>query len=179
MLKRFLTVALFLVLTVGPPTIAPQSALAVDSDCKRVTLYGRDTVDKYIPVAGWGLTNWTVSMNVGAYDRCNHGWLGVNVGVGNDVAVRKGGNVYITSVRFRISGRDTWYSMSKIPGNYVSAPGSYSQGFTAGSHVDLSRTTRITHVRVYTAVYTRQDGSNWVGIASDNFTCNLVQRTCS
>lgn len=145
---------------------------AVDSNCRKVTMSDNDLITKYIPVAGWGWTNWRVMPTITAWDRCDHGGLNVLISL-NDATVRaKGGQLRVSSVSYQTSSSSAWRPMYLI-----SSWPSFEYG--DGGHVDLSRTTRITKVRIVTAVWTRQDGSGWVGIASDTEVCNLLTGSCS
>ncbi len=157
----------------APAHAAPaRSAVpAIDSNCRRVTMSDNDLITKYIPVAGWGWTNWRVMPSIAAWDRCDHGGLRVGISV-NDAAVRaKGGQLRISSVSYQTSSSSTWRPM-----RLINSWPSFEYG--DGGHVDLTRTTRITKVRIVTAVWGRQDASGWVGLASDTLVCNLLTGSC-
>jgi hypothetical protein len=168
--RRRLTITTLIAtgLALGASGAMSAPVLARDSNCTRVTLYNSKGHSAYVLSENVGLVAWRTSMSITAYDRCSHGEVRATVGINNANVQAEGGTVVIAKVQYRRTGSTTWYSM------YKGACASATSCNWAQLHVDLTRTWRITHVRLYTYLV-----FNRVPTAGRYHTCNLVTRTCS
>lgn len=149
-----------------------RQASAADQNCTRRDLSKGKNYYAYVMREGVGAVSWTIHLNIGAADLCNHGALTAGVWAYNENVEYKGGQLRVTSAQYQTSASDRWVYFPYRSRGF--AYGNWRwESFSDGGHLDLTRNTRITLVRINTALYF--GGS---GYAARSFTCNLIKRVC-
>ncbi|MEA2278844.1 MAG: hypothetical protein QOC78_3804 [Solirubrobacteraceae bacterium] len=162
-------VALFLVVV--------EPAAAVDASCKRADARQEHTFKSWVPIENVGTVTWRASMDVRARDRCNHGALTVTYSWQNGRIEDTGGMLKVTSIAYKTSASPTWRTDGLTQGGCAASARRGCIQIKAGSHVDLSRTTRITHVKLTTALI-YESGVDSTSYAPRSWTCDVRYPTC-
>jgi hypothetical protein len=132
--------------------LGAEPAMAADASCKKANARQEHTFKDFVPVEEVGLVTWRAAMDVRALDRCNHGALTVTYSWQNGRIEDTGGVLKITSIAYKTSSSSSWRVAGLTQGACASSPRRGCIQIKAGSHVDLSPKTRITHVRLTTAL---------------------------
>jgi hypothetical protein len=158
-------------------------AAAQDASCKKANARQEHTFKDFVPVEGVGLVAWRATMDVRARDRCNHGSLTVTYSWQNGRIEDTGGVLKVTSIAYKTSASAAWRVNGLTQGACAAGPRRGCIQVKAGSHVDLSRRTRITHVRLTTALIydpNPEDDStaDSKAFGARTWTCDVRYPTC-
>jgi hypothetical protein len=157
--------------------VAAEPAAAVDASCKRAEAFQEHTFKTWVPIENVGTVTWRASMDVRARDRCNHGALTVTYSWQNGRIEDTGGVLKVTSIAYKTSASPTWRTDGLTQGACAAGARRGCIQIKAGSHVDLSRRTRITHVKLTTALI-YESGVDSTSYAPRNWTCDVRYPTC-
>jgi hypothetical protein len=176
MLRLLATTALALAVLVD-------TAAAQDASCKRANARQEHTFKAFVPIEGVGAVAWRATMDVRARDRCNHGALTVTYSWQNGRIEDTGGALKLTSIAYKTSATSSWRTAGLTQGACASSARRGCIQIKAGSHVDLSLRTRITHVRLTTAlIYDPNPDDDSVAdsraFAARSWTCDVRYPTC-
>jgi hypothetical protein len=149
-----------------------------DADCSSRKLAGNKWYHPYVPREGVGLVTWRTYVRIALKDRCNHGALRVGMSFDDEAISQKGGKIYVTAVEYKVTKDATWRRLRTT----CCAEGS-AIVYTDGGHLDLSKTTRVTHVRVKTHLIFGEDLEASPPKRGDvytprTYTCDMVKRKC-
>jgi hypothetical protein len=156
---------------------------SVAKGCKTSSAATDHTFKSYVPKEGVGLVAWRANLAVIAKDRCDHGALTINFSWDKRSLASKNGKLLIISLEYKTTLSSGW----RTDGLLVRACATDSDHgcFRAveASHIDLSRTTRITLVRIKTALafsdVTSDDKTAPYLAAYRSWTCDTRTSDCS
>jgi hypothetical protein len=182
MRTRFYAMAFAAVLAVVMGGATQVAVHAAGNSCfeKRVAT-GSHTIQKVFLAGGWGWTNWPVRASVFAVDSCNRGTINVSIHLPESAVDQKGGAVNVQGVYVRYFDKKTmaagnWIRLKHAP--YLSSQArDYVFVAPNGQSISMNDTTMTWMVAIQTAAWTRQDGSNWVGLGSGWVVCQLAYTT--
>lgn len=149
---RMRTIIRAVALVALPLLLAPTVAEARDANCKRAKSSQSHTFKDWVPMEGVGLVMWRADMRVTTWDRCDHGELTVTYGWQNGAIEDNDLVLKVTSVRYRTSSSGKWRADNLRQGACAASARRGCILVRNGGHFDLSRKTRVTHVRLTTAL---------------------------
>jgi hypothetical protein len=165
---------LLVVLSIGAAT-APSQASAADAWCSAANASANHGFNAYVPVEGLGLVGWRSYMGLQARDRCDHGALSGIVGV-YDANLRHNGRGNVgMQVSYSLNGGGWTGRNLRVLNAYRTGGWQYFNVLTNG-HIDMSRGTRLTHVKVTTYPIA---GGVPQGLSARSSICNTVSGQCT